>query len=363
MLRTLVLTLLVSCGHAATQPARPARATKPAHPPVGAIRWDAWVGETPDVPGYDVGVQVERSLGPKHWHYRLPFFAQELSSTEVRVRGATQDVMDREIEYAKLAGLDYWAFCMYAPHDPSTRALDLYLRSAHRTDVRFAMIVQSYTFDHESIDRLVRYFALPEYQRVAGDRPLVFLLGPSSRDPKWPHAKQSVDELRAKTATAKIAPPYLVHQWGWDGAREVVDALGLDAESAYSMQFDDEHAPYATLAHKTEQKWDDWARAGAHVVPLVMTGWDRRPRVEHPMSWEAPNHPRAGERFYEAPAPAELGAHLRAALAWSTQHEAPAVLVYAWNEIDEGGWLVPSLWPDQGTQRLDALRAALDRTP
>lgn len=361
MFRALVLALLVSCSHTASIPTtRATRPAKPSHPPVGAIRWDAWVGETPEAPGYDVGVQVERSLGPKRWHYRLPFFAQEISDDEVRVRESTQAVMDREIEYAKRAGIDYWAFCMYAPHDPSTRGLDLYLKSAHRHDVRFAMIVQSYTFDHESIDRLVRYFALPDYQRVAGDRPLVFLLGPSKRDdPKWPHVKESVEELRAKTAAAGIAPPYLVHQWGWGGAKDVIDSLGLDAESAYAIQFDDEHAPYATLAHKTEHKWDEWAAMGTHVVPIVMTGWDRRPRVEHPVSWEGTNGPRASERYYEAPTPAELAAHLRAALTWSTQHDAPAVLVYAWNEIDEGGWLVPSLWPDQGTQRLDALRAVL----
>src|SRR5262245_34949974 len=38
-------------------------------PVVGAIRWDAWYG------GKDaVGLAVEKSLSPKRWHYRLPFF-------------------------------------------------------------------------------------------------------------------------------------------------------------------------------------------------------------------------------------------------------------------------------------------------
>ena len=342
-----------ACGHAPAPRihAPPKRTT----PPVGAIRWDAWTGDTP------VGQQVERSLGPEEWHYRLPFFAQEISSAEVRVRENTPAIMDREIAYAARAGLDYWAFVMYAPDDPSTKGgIDLYLQSAHRTDVRFAMIVQSYTFGHADIDRLVRYFALPNYQRVAGDRPLVFLLGPSKRDdPKWPHARESVDELRAKTIGAGLATPYIVHQWGWDGAKEVVDWLGLDAMGAYAMQFDDEHAPYATLAHETERKWNDWAATGARVVPIVMTGWDRRPRVQHPVSWEGKDGPRAIERYYAPPTPSELAAHVRASLDWSAAHDAQAILIYAWNEIDEGGWLVPSLWPDQGTQRLDAVREVL----
>jgi hypothetical protein len=54
---------------------------------------------------------------------------------------------------------------------------------------------------------------------------------------------------------------------------------------------------------------------------------------------------------------------LRDALAWCARNRAAAepnaVLIYAWNEIDEGGWLVPSLWPDQGTARLEAIRTVL----
>ncbi len=357
----MVAIVLCACVHAPRPTYVPPTTTRPL---VGAIRWDAWVGDTPEMPGYDVGLQVERSLGPKQWHDRLPFFAQEISDTEVRVRANTQAVMDREIGYAARAGIDYWAFVMYAPSDPVTKGgLDLYLKSTHRREIRFAMIVQSYTFGHADIDRLVSYFALPDYQRVAGGRPLVFVLGPTKRgDSAWSHPKESIDELRAKTEAAGIASPYIVHQWGWAGAKDVVDWLGLDAMGAYAMQFDDERAPYTMLARKTEGKWDEWAATGARVVPIVMAGWDRRPRVQHPVSWE-----RKGggpiERYYETPTPSELAAHLRASLEWCRAHprsaEANTVLVYAWNEIDEGGWLVPSLWPDQGARRLEAIRDVL----
>lgn len=49
-------------------------------PLVGAIRWDAWVGDLPTVGAAGptaVGQQVERTLGPAHWHARLPFYARE----------------------------------------------------------------------------------------------------------------------------------------------------------------------------------------------------------------------------------------------------------------------------------------------
>ena len=145
-----------------------------------------------------------------------------------------------------------------------------------------------------------------------------------------------------------------MHDWGWDSAEEVIDWLGLDAMSAYSLQYDDVAAPFATLAEKTERKWDEWRASGRHVVPLVMTGWDWRTRVIHPVSWEAADKPDAIERYYAAPSPSELEGHLRRSIEWCRRNpqaaDANAVLIYAWNEIDEGGWLVPSLWPEQGNE-------------
>jgi hypothetical protein len=34
------------------------------------------------------------------------------------------------------------------------------------------------------------------------------------------------------------------------------------------------------------------------------------------------------------------------------------MLFYAWNEVDEGGWLVPD--KGQGTAKLDAIRSVVD---
>jgi hypothetical protein len=95
-----------------------------------------------------------------------------------------------------------------------------------------------------------------------------------------------------------------------------------------------------------------------------MTGWDRRPRVEHPVPWERQQRPGAGiEYYFGAPRPEELSAHLRRALAWiqcqPADRRAPATLIYAWNENDEGGWLVPTVPCD--TRRLEALHATLAR--
>jgi len=74
--------------------------------------------------------------------------------------------------------------------------------------------------------------------------------------------------------------------------------------------------------------------------------------------WEA--WQRAGEgmdRHYAAPTATELGAHVARAVAFAARQPARAALIYAWNENDEGGWLIPTHPFDDS--RLRALREAL----
>src|SRR5262249_39058633 len=154
---------------------------------------DAWFGETV---ASTVGAEVERSLSPQRWHYRLPFFAKELSPNRVQVRSNTQAVMDREIQYARTAGIDYWAFVMYAEDAPMTAAgLNLYLASRRKPEIHFCMIVER--LDDATIDRLIRYFQDQSYQTVVGGRPLVYMIGPQRLDdPAWPHARPAIARLR-----------------------------------------------------------------------------------------------------------------------------------------------------------------------
>jgi len=93
-----------------------------------------------------------------------------------------------------------------------------------------------------------------------------------------------------------------------------------------------------------------------------MTGWDRRPRVERPVPWEKWQKPGVGvEKFYRAPTPRELATHVRKAVHWlganRSHAKAQIALIYAWNENDEGGWLVPTI--SEGTARIDAVGKAL----
>ena len=346
-----------------------AEVTEPARTVIGAIRWDAWIGNASPV-----GLAVEKSLSPAQWHYRLPFYAKEEAPDKVEVRGNSQQIMDREIEYAVAGGLDYWAFVIYPPDDPmTTGGLDLYLTSHRKKDLNFCALIEGKHLGAEAQnwracqDRLTRYFQEPTYQRVCGDRPLMFILQSGDMVPNGfgtvDAARSAVGLLREEARKRGLGNPFIVAmEWSPSAGKVALDQFGLDAVSKYCSNGSSNGASYADLTAYTAKSWDDYAREDHQIVPWVTTGLDRRPRVENPVFWEKPH---TGEKggYYERLNSLELTRHFRDAIRWNATHpgeaKANAVIAYAWNEFDEGGWLCPTL--SEGDERLRALRAALFR--
>ena len=81
---------------------------------IGSIRWDYWnePGMKAAKPTESRGGTAHGNLQPEQWAHRLPFFARTLSEDPrvLEIREDRQEVIDREIEFAKNGGLDYWAF-------------------------------------------------------------------------------------------------------------------------------------------------------------------------------------------------------------------------------------------------------------
>ncbi len=352
----------------ASKPA--ADSQRPGPPPVvGAIRWDAWHGEK-GMPG----LAVEKSLSPRHWHDRLPFFAKVLADERVEIRGDSPEVIEKEIEYAAMGGLDYWAFCWYPNSAPMNRALDLYLSSPRKDCIRFCLLLQSGHLAAkpwpQMVERLVSFMKEPNYQTVGNNRPLVYLYlsGPGGLPPKFgtdAEARAAFDGLREAARLTARGNPYLVMlSWTPAQAAEQARALGFDAIGGYATTGGGPgRQPYSALAEHTRQFWEKCRATELCVVPLVMSGWDRRPRIENPVPWETLDPKQTVETalHYTPPEPAELAALVRDAVQWTRGHPQAnperAILIYAWNELDEGGWLVPTL--SEGDARLRALSHVL----
>jgi hypothetical protein len=357
-----LITLLAFAGILATLAAQesPMPVSRPS-PLVGAIRWDAWSGG-------DVTVQVERTLAPERFRSRLPWFAEVRADGTVRIDGGRQAVMDQEIAYAAEAGLDHWAFLLYPEAKPTSASLRLYLASPARSRLGFCLIlhnafsVDDAAWPHER-DRSLALLREPGYRTVADGRPLVYLFG-VKRNGALP--VERIAEFR-RLAAAQGPDPYLVYM-GWNPVADhrAIAPHGFAAVSAYACCSDD--PTFARLAQRAEAAWRSAATAGIPYIPLVTTGWEKEPRKQNPVSWEIGDPYHRQTVFPSVATPEEIAGHLSRAIAFVRANPAVcpanAIVAYAWNEHDEGGWLCPT-WTADGpdTGRLDAIRRVLRPQP
>lgn len=326
---------------------------------VGVIRWDAWTEWE----------KYKRFLYPPQWHYRLPFYARVNDGGTVEIRGDRMEVMNREIAYASDAGIDYWAWCWY---DPTTSeaaenhmndALELYRKSERRSLVNYCLIGPGYFATvhwEDTVKRFVAMFKEPNYQKVLGDRPLFYYFAAEEAVPHFgsrEKAQSAIKELREESMAQGAGEPYIVALSFWpDKGAQALAAVGFDAIGAYCNPPGAENRAleYSELTGLNRWFWNACKETGLPVVPPVNAGWDPRPRraleqVSNEGNWCPEVDPR------------ELAAHVADAARWVRDNqeacEAKTLLIYAWNEFDEGGWICPTL--SEGTARLDAIRKAL----
>lgn len=343
----------------------PAATPAAERPLVGAIRWDGWYGGEQGA----VGRVLEECLTPERYRGRAPVFSKPGADGRLRIGPYTQAIVDREIALAKRAGIDYWAYVSYDPADHLSDALKFHLASKRSADVRFCNILEagrSGSAD-EFVERTRRFVDLmrrPNYCRVAGGRPLFFvgfvdekhLEAWGSRE----NGRKLWEGFRARVREAVGASPYLVlMDFDVGRAKDLADALGFDAIGCYAITGDGgNESPYSALTEAARTFWSGARSRGARLVPTAMAGWDRRPRIERPHPWEPWQKPGEGmNRYFQPPTPDELAAHVRDGADWVEAHRdvcpAQTLLVYAWNEHDEGGWIAPTL--GEGTKRVEAL--------
>jgi hypothetical protein len=205
---------------------------------------------------------------------------------------------------------------------------------------------------------------------VMGNRPLLYFFRPDS---SWVEslggaasARQLVDSLRREAVSSGLGDPYIVVMHHiLDLAVSMADIMGAQALSDYAKWGDGgfNGTPYTELTMVAHEFWESCAATGKEVVPLVTSGWNRLPRIERPVPWET-GWQKPGqniEKYFALPTPEEIAAHLQEGCDWVNEHPeaAPskAILIYAWNEHDEGGWLCPTINEDgsPNDSRLKAL--------
>ena len=325
-------------------------------PIVGAIRWDAWYGAG------GATKAVEASLGQPKYHFRLPWFARIVGEGKVSINGDSQEIVEQEIDYAAKAGLNYWAFLDYNDEASDMHiALSRYQAAKDKKGIRYCFVEEGPRLDGIGTvgwRRLVEHFRNPDYQAVLDGRPLLFVFVKTTK-----LGKAEWDDLKRQTIAAGMKPPYLVLM-GWDPAEDAKDmaALGFDAISAYARGGSYSMAQPSYAEQCALIRRDRWDKSRALRIPSVTfasTGWDTRPRNERPPPWcnwvtATPDKTPPAEQKplidSVTATPEELAAHIREALDWTKANRdinpSNAVIIYGWNENDEGGWLLPTLGTD-----------------
>lgn len=311
---------------------------------IGAVNWDC------SVPSYTFfGKATTWTLGPAKWRDRTPYYADILGEDKIEHHYRTLEEYEVEMRYAIEAGIDYFAYCWYdltpPPGDKSpcaghlqeiTRARRLHVQSALRDTLSLcAILVTWHPYSDDCLRLLAEEMKSPWYEKVDG-RPLVFMFSSS---------REVAPRLRAFCRETGTSDPFVVvmsNKWPNKCAGDLEHA---DALSAYGGFTEDAPTGGEFAAMEVMQN-SVRATFGMPVIPHFSTGWDPTPRIERPNPWaHYPEWDYAPKLSRE-----DMLDEATMLRRWIERHpgECPTghVMVFAWNEFEEGGWICPNVGPD-----------------
>ena len=311
---------------------------------IGAVNWDCSVPSSTFF-----GKATTHTLGPAKWRDRTPYYADVVGENEIEHHARTLGEYETEMRYAIDAGIDYFAYCWYdltpPPGDETpcaghlqeiTRARRLHVQSALRDRLSLCAILV--TTWHPYSDECLRLLALemrnPWYEKVDG-RPLVYMFATT---------REVAPRLRAICREAGATDPYVVAM-SFDPPDKFASSFeNADALCAYACG---EVAPTGgEFAAKVVARNAVRATTGLPVVAQFSMGWDPTPRIERPNPWV--NYPKCD--YTPKLSREEMLDEAKLLRAWigRNRESCPTghVMVFAWNEFEEGGWICPNIGPD-----------------
>jgi len=275
-------------------------------------------------------------------------------------------IMERQIDLAAENGIDFFLFCWYWRDNKGSinreaiestslhTSLNLYLKAKNKNKVKFALLVAN----HEGAEILetenwkeatqywLQYFQDPQHIQVDG-KPLIVLFDPKNVNENDLQAMQEVSKANGLSGLAIAGCNVNQEQAGFTHRTHYNVVPGYDAGS--------EAHPYKTLVTATQQQW--FGSEAQPYIPQLTVSWDKRP-------WEGPTGLNQKEGWYYPDAsPEQFKAFLEKAVEWMDEHPRETtkerlVLVYAWNELGEGGYLVPTKG-DPGASYLKVVRSVV----
>jgi hypothetical protein len=347
--------------------------SQPQAPLIGAFRWDGWF---PTV--QTVYPQYYPSNFFTAWSYRQPTYGWFDADT-----AGAQAIMDQEILDAANHGLDFWVFDDYKYMQDATQfgnqvqlydAYKEYLASPNKSHLRFALWISpgvtsagGYIPNYwrsTYLPYLIQTFQDPQYLKVDGNRPVLFVEGsgssPSYIDQNFGNWPQEHAYLNQQAEAAGLGDPVIIQT---DADTATAKADGLDGVSTYGVSGNGAtpsgcsldpgnptpHCAFSVQMTKDESNWAAAAQAGVAVVPGLTANDDPR-ALTTPYGF-----------YVDQPTYTQWQQEVTDAFTFMTSHQSietnpPIAVIYAWNELGEGG---PGIMPTKqnGTMFLDAINA------
>ena len=221
----------------------------------------------------------------------------------------------------------------------------LFMQAKNNQRMEFCLLVANHQ-GHEIVgleawkqaaDYWLTLFKHPRYLRVEG-KPLLVIFAPQGANKE---GLAYLQEAARKTGFPGVAVACCGNSKPEDGFA-LRTQYNITPKGTWTYKKSEKHT-YQEIIEADAQAWQ--GTSGQPYIPVATQGWDRRP-------WEAPN----GEGFspkgveiswwFEKATPAQFGGLLERLAQWMEKNPAAVTkdrlaIIYAWNEIGEGGWLVP----------------------
>ncbi len=308
---------------------------------IGAYYFDGWAGKSDrwqDDPAW------QKLNPPTHLTKRM--LAEYAGREPVwGWRDDSLEIVERQIDLAADNGISFFSFCWYWDKDPRKIAdqclhtgMNLFLRAKNNHRLKFCLLVANHApfllrgaEDWKAAaEHWMPLFKHKQHITVGG-KPLVVIFNPSNSD------REGFEALQAAAKAAGLPGLAIAGCGGGDAKVGFTHRTHYNIVPGYAAG-SQEHK-YADLAAAHQAAWKGSAQQP--YIPEVTAGWDKRP-------WEGPSG--LGQQqgwYFPDRSPEQFRQFLQSAVKWMDEHPDQTtaerlVLIYAWNEFGEGGYIAPT---------------------
>ena len=312
---------------------------------VGVYYFDGWAGQNHKAS--DINEPWAKNA-PSHLTRRM---IEEFPDREPvwGWRDDSQAIMERQIDLAADNGIEFFLFCWYwkdsnGPINPQAienlslhSSMNLYLKAKNKDRIKFSLLVANHEGSEikgpenwgKATEFWMQYFKDPQYLTVEG-KPLVVIFNSEGIDNNDIVHMQNFSKKEGLAGLSiagcgNIADKSFTHRTHYN----IIPGYASGSE---------EHK-YAELIDAHKKQWIGTEKQP--YMPTLTVGWDKRP-------WEGKSG--LGQQqgwYYPDRTPEQFKNFLTDAIKWMDENPTKTtkerfVLIYAWNELGEGGYMVPT---------------------